>query len=216
MNYGLSLMARGQYNETLPYFKRTMELMPNWAFIHINMGVLRDAMGFPEEAEQYFKNAIQLQPTLPDAYYFYARWLAEKGKIDEAIEQLQTSVKMGSVHVPTNELLNALLVEKSETKEDKIKKAEKYIQENPSANNYLDLSLLYYKNGQMKECISACEKALELQPRMAMAYNNICAAYNSLGEWKKGISACKKAIEIDTSFQLAKNNLAWAQNSLKK
>jgi tetratricopeptide (TPR) repeat protein len=216
MNYGLTLMAAGKYDETLPYFQRALELMPHWAYIHINMGVLRNAMGYPQEAEQYFKNAIRYQPFVPDAYFFYAHWLQSKGRVDDAITQLEEGYKISPGHAGITSYLNELKSQTHETKEEKIAKLEKLTHENPTADNYINLSLEYYKNGMYKECVMVCEKALELQPHLAAAYNNICSAYNSMGEWKKASIACSKALEIDSTFQLAKNNLAWAKGNLPK
>jgi tetratricopeptide (TPR) repeat protein len=83
-------------------------------------------------------------------------------------------------------------------------------------DNYLTLSLRYYEAGQFEKCIEAAEKALEMQPDSAGAYNNICAAYNELELWDRGIEACTHALEIDPEFQLAKNNLEWARSSKAK
>ena len=88
--------------------------------------------------------------------------------------------------------------------------------ENPSVENYINLSLAYYRGERYEDCIKACEKAIELDPRSAVAYNNMCSAYNAMGEWKKAAEACSKAIEIDSTFQLAKNNLAVAKKNLSK
>jgi tetratricopeptide (TPR) repeat protein len=83
---------------------------------------------------------------------------------------------------------------------------------NPTFENYIQLSFEFYKAKKYKESITAAEKALELNPRSAQAYNNICSGYNELKEYDKAIEACKKALEIDPGFQLAKNNLGWAES----
>ncbi|TAL56948.1 MAG: hypothetical protein EPN85_14670 [Bacteroidetes bacterium] len=216
MNYGLTLMSAGKYEETLTYFKRTLELMPYWAYIHINMGVLREAMGFSTEAEQHFLNAIRFQPNVPDSYYYYARWLQKKDRLNEAIAQLQEGIRISPGHVSIAEYLKELSSSSAETNEEKIKRLEKSALDAPSVDNYINLSILYYRNDKFIDCIMACEKALELNPHSALAYNNMCSAYNATGQWEKAAAACLKALEIDSTFQLAKNNLKWAQGNLKK
>lgn len=216
MNYGLSLMAAGKYDETLPYFQRTLELLPRWAFIHINMGILREAMGFSEEAEQYFRNAIAYQPNVPDSYYYYAQWLQKKGRTAEAISQLQEGIRISPGHAGISQYLAELSASSSETIGDKIQREANAVAANPTADGYINLSLTYYRNGMFPECIKACEKALELNPRSALAYNNMCSAYNSIGEWAKGAAACRKALEVDPGFDRAKNNLKWAEDNLRK
>ena len=66
-----------------------------------------------------------------------------------------------------------------------------------------------------KESIDASQRALQLQPNNAIAYNIICSAYCAMKEWQKAADACNKALEIDPSFQRAKNNLDWAKGNLK-
>lgn len=216
MNYGLTLMAAGKYDETLPYFKRTLELLPGWAFIHINMGILREAMGFSAEAEQYFQNAIRYQPLVPDSYYYYAQWLQRKDRIPEAIAQLREGNRISPGHGGIAQYLRDLEASSGETMEMRMERERKAVEANPSADNYINLSLTYYRNGMFPECVKACEKALELNPRSALAYNNMGSAYNSMGEWEKGAAACRKALEIDPGFERAKNNLKWAEDNLKK
>jgi tetratricopeptide (TPR) repeat protein len=44
------------------------------------------------EAEGHFLAAIRLSPQTPDTYYYYARWLSESGRNQDAIEQLQRAL----------------------------------------------------------------------------------------------------------------------------
>ena len=216
MNYGLTLMAKGKYEETLPYFKQCLEAMPYWAYININMGILRNAMGFPAEAEQYFKNAVRYQPFVPDGHYYYAQWLQKNGRTEEAITEMKEAVRISPGHAGFAQYLAELQATTGSTKEERIKKAEEFAASHPTAGGYIQLSLSYYKEEMYLECIKACEKALELDPNSAIAYNNICSSYNAMQQWEKAALACSKAVKLDTSFQLAKNNLNWARQNLKK
>lgn len=62
----------------------------------------------------------------------------------------------------------------------------------PSSNGYVNLSLAYYEQKDWKKCIESCERALELDPNNAVAYNNICSAYGMTQEWEKAVKACEK------------------------
>src|ERR1017187_6296669 len=95
---------------------------------------------------------------------------------------------------------------------EKVKNIEDLTERNPTSDNYINLSLLYYKNGNFQKCIEACEKALKIDSKSALAYNNICSAYNALEEWDKAAAACNNAIKINPDYQVAKNNLANALN----
>ena len=86
----------------------------------------------------------------------------------------------------------------------------------PTYGKYINLSLYYYQAHLYDESIKMSKKALELNPKSAVAYNNLCSAYNDLQDWDKAIEAGKKALELDPNFQLAKANLEWAESQKGK
>ena len=207
MNYGLSQMSKGNYDVALEYFTKAEKLLPGWAYIHINMGILKNAMGHPNEAENYFLNAIKYQPKVVEGYYYYGRWLNNQNRKEEAIKLLETGQKISPGHVGINSFLNDLSAQITANGEDKITSLLRSAEENPTPENFLNLSLAYYKKGMYRKCIDACTRALVEKPDYVFAYNNMCTAYNALGEWDKALEACEKALKIAPDYDLAKNNL---------
>lgn len=214
MNHGLTLMARGDYAGAESHFRRTLQLMPAWAYIHINMGILRNARGFPTEAEEYFRNAIRFQPTVPESYYYFARWLAAQDRMVEAMPMVEAGLQQSPSHVRLQALRVELMA--SVGLSASLELLRKRAVEARSADLYLELSLVYYRGGRFKECVWACEQALSLKPDYALAYNNLCSAYSSLGEWDRAIAACTRALALAPRFDLARNNLKWATDEKAK
>jgi tetratricopeptide (TPR) repeat protein len=89
--------------------------------------------------------------------------------------------------------------------------AEAVLPDSVRAASYMSQSVEFYSKKQYHECIRCDRKALELNPKLSQAYNNICSAYNNLGEWDSAIQACNKAIELSPDFNLAKANLKYSQ-----
>jgi len=85
----------------------------------------------------------------------------------------------------------------------------------PTEAVYIQLSLVYFKNGEFEKCIDACKKAITLNPNSAIAYNNICSAYNNLHKWDEAIEAGNMALKLQPDFTLAKNNLNFAISQKK-
>ena len=75
---------------------------------------------------------------------------------------------------------------------------------------------MYHNNKQYKECINACNKALQIKPDYALAYNNICSAYIQMQQWQKAIDAGEKGLKLDPKNQMVIGNLNYAKNQLKK
>jgi tetratricopeptide (TPR) repeat protein len=210
MNYGNAMMARGKYDEALSYFQRTLDLWPTYSYAHVNMGVLLGAMGKEQEAETYFKNGIRYGKNNPEAFYFYANWLVKKKRFAEAQKMLETALSISPMHTKTQNLLETIRVMAVKDGKEMLRMAKARATKEPTYENYINLSLAYYKDKNWEECINAANTALELKPNDAGAYNNICTACIQLGLYEKAIENCNKAISIAPNYQLAKNNLNWA------
>ena len=246
MNYGLSQMKTGNFDKALDYFNRALVYLPYYAYLQVNLGVVKNAMGNPLEAEEHFKKSIQFGSTFNETYYFYAEFLFNKGRVNESLINAERSLSLSPAHLPTRHLLlniylqlknkeklNNLINETLQIYPDDsyskqfmqmdigsntsdVENAELKAKNSSTPENYLNLSLLYYNQQKYDKCIDACQKALKINPRYPEAYNNICSAYNALGEWDKAIEACTKCIEIKPDFELAKNNLNYAKSQKNK
>ncbi|WP_299442076.1 tetratricopeptide repeat protein [uncultured Aquimarina sp.] len=214
MNYGLTHMAKGNYDIALEYFNKADKLSPNYYALHINLAVLYDAKKNSTKAEQYFKSAIKLNSVSPSPDYFYARYLAKQKKYNEAEIYLKKALTKSPNHLQSKSLLNSVLKNKT-TMQEEINLLANKTENNPDANTLLNLSQKYYQTKDYELVIKTCYKILEIDPKNPYAYNNICSAHNQLKQWELGAQACRKALEINPNYQLAKNNLKWATDNLK-
>ena len=98
---------------------------------------------------------------------------------------------------------------------DPISAAEYLAHSEPTADNYLNLSLVYHQAKRYQDSITAARKAIQLKPNYPEAYNNIAADYEDLHQWDPAIEAAKQALKLRPDFQLAKNNLAWSESQKK-
>jgi hypothetical protein len=85
MNYGLALMAKGDYAGAEKYFSDGIMYWPNYSYLDVNMAILKNAIGKKEEAEKYFKLGLQNGANYPNSYFYYARFLNDNGRKDEAV-----------------------------------------------------------------------------------------------------------------------------------
>jgi tetratricopeptide (TPR) repeat protein len=95
---------------------------------------------------------------------------------------------------------------------DQVILAEAEAKRNGTPENFLNLSLLYYRAGRFNDTITAAQDALKLRPGYAEAYNNIAAGHQALGQWDDAMIAAREAIKLKPDFELARNNLAYAQS----
>jgi Flp pilus assembly protein TadD len=194
MNYGLTLMAKGDYKGALDYFRRAEVFTPQYSFLFINFAIAEDATGQTALAEQHFQEALRLAPSLPDAYSFYARFLRAHSRQAEAEPLLQKAAELS----PADQTVRDLRAQPLQF----------------SAESYLNLSLQRYREGRFPEAIAASQKALELRPNYPEAWNNIGAAYNNMGQFEKAVAACETALRLKPDFPLARNNLNFAREQI--
>jgi tetratricopeptide (TPR) repeat protein len=182
---------------------------------------------------------VELAPLEATPHYFYARWLGQHARAQEAIAHLKIAVANNPDYMEARYLLMQLDADAADAAGLRAE-AQATLQRFPSdviaaswlaksaalkpaavaqiagaavaptAESLLNQSLTLYQMKDYKGCIAAAQQALKLRPTYAEAWNNIGAAYNSMGDWDKGIQASQEAIRLKPDFQLAKNNLAWA------
>ena len=202
MNYGNTLMARGDFEGALDYFHRAQVLTPQYSFLLVNLAIAEDATKQPGRAEQHFQEALKLAPESPDSYIYYGRWLLSQSRMPEARSLLLTALELSPQDLTARELMTQ--AEAGASTESK-----------PTPESYLTLSLERYREGRYAESIAAARGALALRPGYAEAWNNIGAAYNQLGQYEKGAAACEEALRLKPDYTLARNNLQYAREMLK-
>ncbi len=190
MNYGNTLMARGDYAGALDYFHRAQQLTPNYSVLFINLAIAEDATKQTAAAEEHFKDALRLAPASPDSFTYYARYLLAHSRGDEARALLHLLAKANS------QVINEPAPQTPEF--------------------YLALSLQFYGEERYVESIVASRLALDRRPGYAEAWNNICAADNKLGRYDEAAAACEQALRYKPDFELARNNLQYAREKAKR
>jgi Flp pilus assembly protein TadD len=201
MNYGNTLMAKGDFAGALDYFHRAQEFTPQYSVLLINLAIAEDATKQSVQAEQHFKEALRLAPSSPDSYTYYARYLLSHSRVEEARAFLQSALELSPADLTARDLL---------ARAD----AEAPNQPAPQTPEYyLDLSLQFYGEERYVESIVASRRALDLRPGYAEAWNNICAANNKLGRYDEAAVACEQALRLKPDFELARNNLQYARQN---
>jgi tetratricopeptide (TPR) repeat protein len=206
MNYGLALMARGDYAGAIANFDKARAAWPNYSYIHINLGVAEQALGNPAKAEVHFRDALALDPRNPEAYAYYAPFLRTQGREHEAVEVARRGLSLSPGHLGLKAFLAAPAPAGA---------AGPPVLATPpadaTAESLLDTSLALYRAGRYQESLQTAQRAAALRPDWDLAWNNVCAAYNSLGRWDDAIAAGEKAVRLNPGNAYAKGNLDWAR-----
>jgi tetratricopeptide (TPR) repeat protein len=216
LNYGLALLDKGDPQHAEEYFTKALVLMPTSANAYLDMGIVKHVLHKDDEVEKNLVQAMNYgSRSCPTCYYYYALFLNEKGRRDEAIKVLYAGYQMSDANIDSRDLLMELLY-----KEQRLEELHKLVNASgpppvQTAEDHINLSGQAYRIGDYQKCINEANKALELKPDFAAAYNNIGAAANKLKRYKEAKEASLKAIQLDSSSRFAKVNLDAAERGLK-
>lgn len=222
MNYGLTQMAAGRYEQALTYFNRALLYTPNYPALEINLGIDYAAMGQQPAADQHFQRALQLAPADDEAHFYYGRALLQDGHPEQAVAELRLAWQLNPARPENGMLLMQALadtgsqatlrqVAQSVPGPAPADQARAVVAGNAvsePANYWIDLSLRRWQQGDFAGSIAAARHALSIDPRSAAAWNNIGAAWAGLSQWDAAIAAEQTALRLQPDLAVARNNLA--------
>jgi protein O-mannosyl-transferase len=105
MAYGIQLMNKGDFAGALDYFHRAQELKPQYPELLINLAIAENATHQSAAAEQHFRDALRLAPSSPDSYVYYARYLLQHSRADEARPLLRSVLELTPGDLTARKLL---------------------------------------------------------------------------------------------------------------
>ena len=168
---------------------KAVKLDPDSAEAHASRGVALSLKDAYRHAEKEFETAIRLDPTLFEAYYFYARVCFAQGKLDKAIQLYE---KAGEVN--PHDFQAPLLV----------------------AQIYCDLGDLEKAEASRRRGIQAVEARLKLYPDDARALYMGANGLVALGKVDQGLEWARQALGMDPEEPMVLYNVACIQSLARR
>jgi tetratricopeptide (TPR) repeat protein len=98
-------MERGDLDAAADYFNRALQYTPQYAYLHVNLGILNGLRGDREAAERHFRLGQRYAPENPVSYLYYGRWLHKAGRDEEAASTVRRAVELSPANVAARHLL---------------------------------------------------------------------------------------------------------------
>jgi protein O-mannosyl-transferase len=93
LNYGSALSARGKFADAAPHFARSYELKPGWRAADF-AGFAYQQSGDLSQAEHWFRTALQLDPSLANAWFGLAQVSLQQHLPEPAITYLRKALEL--------------------------------------------------------------------------------------------------------------------------
>ncbi|MBF0359086.1 MAG: tetratricopeptide repeat protein, partial [Magnetococcales bacterium] len=159
------------------------------------LGIVAQRVNRHDLAVGLFGWAINIDNNRAILYFNLATSLYPLGEKDEAVNNLNTALKIEPENSRIKEYLQAILSEED------------------SRADPLQQGIKFHNSGRIDEAIHWYQKALEKDPENATALSNMGCAQHSTGNFDAAVTSLRKAIAIKENFAEAYNNLG---NSLQE
>ncbi|HHT9106239.1 MAG TPA: tetratricopeptide repeat protein [Candidatus Wujingus californicus] len=168
---------------------------------YYNFGLEQIKKGMFDEAIAAWEKAIELEPTMANAYEKLGKAYYTQGRFQKAGEIYRKELEL-KPDDPMIYFSLGVVYRMNEQYEDAVKMQTKALDLNPNlATSYNELGLTYCKQKKLDEAVSAHKRALELDPKIGTAHNYLGVVY-----LLKGMSAeAQEEFEQFKKYEAGKN-----------
>jgi len=189
--------------------RKAIEVAPDNAAGYFQMGNLLAGQKKYDEAEKYFIQALQKDPSSPDALSGLVNANLVRKQSARALKLVQDQIALS----PNNTAFYTLLGEVEIRNQDQARAEEAFQKAVALDKNnvaaFLGLSSVQVARGSLDQAIANYQRALQENPRDARLYVAFASLRESRGEWQQAEDLYKKALEIQPDYAVAANNLAY-------
>ncbi len=198
---------QGQWRDVIAILNQAIEIMPNYADAHNNLGNALREQGDIIAAIGSYNKAIELNPKHPDAHYNLGNALREHGDLNAAAASYTKGLEQNSNSPDIHYCLGDVMMEQGDIN-GAIASYNKVIKLNPNHTEaFLNLGVALIKYGDIPAAIASYRKVLELKPKSPDAHNNLGNALAQQRQIDAAIASYVKALEIEPKHPDAHNNL---------
>lgn len=158
---GILLLKKGQAEESVPYFSRSIKQDPNFMSAYHNRAVAYKKLGRYEESEADFSQAIRINSDVSQVYFGKGKLMELKGDIPRAMAYYQQAMDKEGGYPQAGTNYSAMLKATGDYTNALIK-VNSLIEQSPSSpENYYLRGGLHFVHGQYTNAIADLETYLE-------------------------------------------------------
>jgi predicted O-linked N-acetylglucosamine transferase (SPINDLY family) len=204
----------GQFEVAKKLYQKILNINPNLAEVHCNLGSIQNILGDNANAEKSYHNAIKLKPEYAEAHGNLGNALVSMGRLEEAIicykEALIHKSKDANLHNSLGGGLQELGLHSEAIASFKtaLSIAPKFAE----AHSNLGISLK--GTNRFDEALKSYEYALSIRPDFTEAHGNKGNVLKDLGRLDEAVTCYKQALAIRQTYSEAQCNLGSVMMSM--
>jgi len=206
---GLALATLKRYDQAEEAFTHTIEAVPGAASPYYYRARVRLLNGNAQGALEDVNKALTLITPQPEVLLLRAAAYQQLGKTDAALKDVDSALKIAP-NMPEAIRARATLLAGSGKLAEAIGDLERLNEgEAKDVATLLQLGMLYYTNGNIRQAIDAFGEAIKQDPKRALAYQARADARLRVGDHAGARDDYEQALKLEPDNTHVLNNLAW-------
>lgn len=214
--FWLALIAdqMGKTAESVDYYTTVLDVQPDLAEAHGNLGSVLLKQRRLEEAIAHHRQSVVLMPESAQAHYNLAVALSCDNKIEDAIEHYQKALSLMPDYVVAHHNLGIAFCQQKKF-EAGIYHYKRVIELEPNhASAYFSLGEALYQQKKLEDAIAHYRQAIAIQPEDYVAHNSLGVALKQQAQFEQAIDHFQQAIALEPHYVEAYVNLAATMREL--
>ncbi|MHC1599724.1 MAG: tetratricopeptide repeat protein [Candidatus Methanospirareceae archaeon] len=207
------LSGREKFAEEIEVTRKIIELNPDLAAAHFNLGLLLNNQGRYDEAEEEYRGAIRADLDYAAAHHSLGVLLDDQGRYDEAEEEYRGAIRADPDYAAPHSNLGGLLGNQGRYDEAE----EEYrgaIRADPDyAAAHSNLGILLNNQGRYNEAEEEWRETIRVDPDYAAAHSNLGGLLHDQGRYDEAEEEWRVAIRVDPDYAAAHSNLGILLNN---
>lgn len=210
---GALFKKTGKLKDSVIATQKVLEISPNDAEAHNNLGNTLQELGRLQEAEISYNKAIAIKPDLVEAYSNLGNTLKELGRLDDAEKSCNKAIAIKPEYAEAHYNLGNTLKGLGRLEDAETSYNEAIVIKPVYAEAHYNLGVTLQELGRLEDAETSYNKAIAIKPKYAEAHSNLGTLLQELGRLEDSETSCNKAIAIKPDLAEAHSNLA---NTLKE
>ncbi len=194
---GMICINTGRPDEAVELITRALEIKPDDAQAHSNLGLAYQRIGKLELAERHFRESIDLDATKPVVWNSLGNVLRERGQAADAVKAYESTLKANGNYPECWANLSKALVDLGEY-ERAFQAVSRALQIDPTVPDFHNqIAEVFRKGSKFNQAISAYKKSLELNPSLYESMLGLATVYRESEDPESALAVLNRLIELE-------------------
>lgn len=211
---GVKLQNLGKLKDAEVIYRQALELKPDFAKAHLNLGNIVRRSGKLREAEASYRLAIKYKPDLFEAYNNLGLLLHQIGNLDESATIFGKAIIFNPDFFEAYNNLGNVLKKLGNLKEAEASYRQALELKPDFAKAHFNLGILVAGLGRLNEAVAIYRKVIKFKSDYYLAHYNLGFMLHEINNFDEAVTSYRQAIALKPDYFRAHNNLGVTLQSL--